>query len=336
MHEAGKLLDKRAALGEARSHALASVDSGAASLEKYEAAVAACDAIARDAESTIDEVLGARAVAATLETWTRKRDLSREAETAATAARIRCERRVGAELAKGDGRAPAHRPGKPTSGGGLLPTLSNLGVSYNQSSLWQQEAALPDADFEAAVEEAKAGGRKLSSKAVREHPANPTAKPKARDTGAVDWYTPPEIVEAAREVLGGIDLDPASCPEANEWIRADRIYTKEDDGLAHQWSGRVWLNPPYRKGLIDRFVDHLLEQDVRAVVLSNNATETGWGQKLLGAANAVCFLAGRVHFIKPGGETRGAPTQGQMVCGLGVDRQRFEAAFGDRGQVWIK
>jgi hypothetical protein len=60
-----------------------------------------------------------------------------------------------------------------------------------------------------------------------------------------EHLTPPAIVEAARVALGGvIDLDPASCAEANEWIGANKIFTYEDNGYKKPWAGRVFLNPP--------------------------------------------------------------------------------------------
>jgi hypothetical protein len=63
-------------------------------------------------------------------------------------------------------------------------------------------------------------------------------------SASVEHYTPPDVVEAARVTLGGIDLDPASCELANRTVRAQRIYTSTDDGLAREWRGRVFLNPP--------------------------------------------------------------------------------------------
>ncbi len=68
-----------------------------------------------------------------------------------------------------------------------------------------------------------------------------------------EFYTPPAIVEAARATMGGIDLDPASCAEANEVVRAADFFGpggRASNGLLWAWAEagrlqkRVFLNPP--------------------------------------------------------------------------------------------
>jgi hypothetical protein len=65
-----------------------------------------------------------------------------------------------------------------------------------------------------------------------------------------EHYTTGEWADRVRATLGGIDLDPASCEEANRVVKAARFFTREDNGLAQDWAGRVYLNAP--GGLIRR------------------------------------------------------------------------------------
>src|SRR5712691_5248940 len=101
-----------------------------------------------------------------------------------------------------------------------------------------------------------------------------------------EWYTPAKYIEAARSVMGDIDLDPASCALANETVKATRYYTKEENGLMLPWSGRVWLNPPYGKSskgtsnisaFIDRLQNFYMDGKVeQAIILSTCAVYTRW------------------------------------------------------------
>ena len=153
----------------------------------------------------------------------------------------------------------------------------------------------------------------------------------SHNSGNNEWYTPAEYIEAARRTMGSIDLDPASCEVANRVVKAENIYTIDDDGLTQQWYGNIWLNPPYAGELIKQFAEKLVSSDFeQAIVLVNNATETAWFNTLIEAATAVVFPRGRVRFYMPDGAT-GAPLQGQAVLYVGDNPEDFMREFAGFG-----
>ena len=158
------------------------------------------------------------------------------------------------------------------------------------------------------------------------------------NTGENEWYTPSNLIECARSFLGTIDLDPASSALANETVRATTWYGVERDGLAQPWHGSVWMNPPYARGLIERFVERLMESHLagdvpEALILVNNATDTRWFHHLQSAPHRhTLALSYRVKFVSPEGRDPNA-MQGQVVVYLGSRRAEFALAFASHGVV---
>lgn len=160
---------------------------------------------------------------------------------------------------------------------------------------------------------------------------------RAQGTGQNEWYTPHEYIEAARRVMGSIDLDPATSFEAQESIQATTIFTREDDGLAQNWHGNVWLNPPYSQPDIQWFAEKMVaEVDAgrvhQAVVLTHNYTDTAWFHIAAARASAICFTRGRIAFVNQLGE-KAAPTQGQAFFYYGSNTDAFKLEFSRYGFI---
>jgi ParB family chromosome partitioning protein len=154
-----------------------------------------------------------------------------------------------------------------------------------------------------------------------------------------EWYTPSRYVEAARSVLGCIDLDPASCDIANRTVQAMRYFTADEDGLSQKWCGKVWLNPPYGKiggrSAAGVWASKLVsEYDAgrvsEAVLLVNSATSEKWFSDLW--RFPICFTDHRIRFNTENGPGP-SPTHGSAFVYVGPDYDKFREIFSQFGTI---
>jgi hypothetical protein len=163
--------------------------------------------------------------------------------------------------------------------------------------------------------------------------------PTTAATGCVDYYTPSIYVESARYVMKGIDLDPASCDEANETVKARIHYTVTDDGLKQEWHGRVFMNPPWSGGA-KPFV-HLLLQSYRAgtvteaILLVPQAYVDRSYMATLVNCFPVCFTDHRIAYGGAGKNLK-TGTGNDAFYYLGPNRQRFVDEFSKHGPVLLR
>lgn len=305
------------------------------SLIRYDAA---CRAVAE--AKSVDEVKDLRDRAEAMRAYARQAK-NKQLEIDASEIRFRAERRIGelmaaqreaGLLANGGDAMRARVVEKPE----VSPiTLSEAGIDKNLADRARKYAAVPEQEFESILanrrERIETENKRVTVNLIEASVRGTTG------TGENEWYTPHEYLEKAREVMGAIDLDPASSHVANRTIKAARFFSAETDGLVEEWAGRVWLNPPYAQPLIAHFADKMVKEWRRgaiasAIALTHNYTDTAWFQTLARAASAICFTRGRIRFVSPAGELA-APTQGQAFFYFGADINSFANVFGDVGFV---
>lgn len=107
--------------------------------------------------------------------------------------------------------------------------------------------------------------------------------------------TPRFIIEAT----GPYDLDPCAA-DPRPWDCALVNLTEADDGLALPWSGRVWLNPPFHRYQVGRWIARLAEHG-EGTALLHARTETDWFRVVWQSAAGILFLGKRLIFHKPDG-----------------------------------
>ena len=273
-----------------------------------------------------------------LAVYQRKRNAGKDAARSAAKVVLYSERRLGEltkEIPKIAPKMSGRMKGGPAAGPpeGKQAALKQEGIRKQDASRYEALAAIPEDKLDAIVEEQVEAGKLPTTRSVLRQVKRPHV---AHNSGENEWYTPPECIEAARRVMGEIDLDPASSARANEVVKAHRYYSLDDDGLSQQWCGRVWMNPPYAAGIVDQFVDKLYAEFSTGrveefIVLVNNATETRWFETLAVMATLIAFPRSRVRFWRDG-ETA-SPLQGQAFVYAGPKPAHFFREFAERALI---
>lgn len=237
--------------------------------------------------------------------------------------------------------APAHEPlvvtfrnGVPSNGIVMPPTA--VGTAFLPSAD-PDETADPDAPF---VDEEETHSPDES--------VVPTARQHAvtilTSSATYEHYTPEPYCLAVHDVMGRVNLDPASCEIANRTVRADRYYTINDDGLKQTWrvSDRtsVYLNPPYGKignaSIVAMWITRLIQaytsgEIAQAILNVKASTAEQWFKPLWNYP--ICFVDHRISYDTPTGPSDGTLPGSSVFVYLGHMTERFIEVFTQFGPV---
>ena len=166
-----------------------------------------------------------------------------------------------------------------------------------------------------------AGKRRQSSKFF-------SAGGAAFSSASDDWATPPHVFEAL-DAEFDFELDAAASPTN---AKCPRFYTPADDGLAQEWTGTVWVNPPYERYITEKWIEKAADSaDAGATVVALIPARTctkWWHRHVMERADEVRLIEGRLKF---GVGTDSAPFPSAVVIygpggrASGITAPRFSA-----------
>ena len=202
-------------------------------------------------------------IALAAEAYASAHRLGVQAENHALEIRLLAARRIG-ELVPEQPRG-----GK---GGTAKSEPRTLTIPKQRLSEFRKLAAVPLAKFKGKLAEAKSRNERISYSRFLDGARSGTWGP-VLDSKDMEWWTPAVYIDAVREVMGSIDLDPASCAKANAVVGATVFYSEREHGELHEWTGRVFLNPPYGKpgmALIEKFLSEVSSSCPEGILLVNS------------------------------------------------------------------
>ena len=133
------------------------------------------------------------------------------------------------------------------------------------------------------------------------------------DYGAVsktiEWETPQYVFDKLHEEFD-FTLDVCASDDNH---KCEKYFTITDDGLAQEWVGRCWMNPPYGRDItlwVEKAVYSVKNGADIVVGLLPVRADTKWFHNFVLPNAEICFIKGRLKF---GGFKAGAAFA-SMVC----------------------
>lgn len=164
-------------------------------------------------------------------------------------------------------------------------------------------------------------------------------------------FTPSHLVTKITDLMGGIDLDPASCEKANSIVGATEYFDRKDNGLRLDWFDNVYCNPPGGKqsgqSLTKLFWLKLVHEYRAARV--KQAVFMGFNINLLSTYqetardvyHLVCIPRRRIRFLDESLKVQPRPTQANAIIWVPpllmpspMSRKLFHEFFGSEGMIF--
>lgn len=284
---------------------------------------------------TFEEAKKVHDVVAAAETYLRKTHANTESQNRAAEIKLRSARLAGGylrRLQRGQGERKDLTSCGAARSSAYAEVLERTGTSREDASRWQRIEAVAEELFEKLIAEGKEVSELTTEgliRAIKSGKWHPMLS-----SGEDNWWTPHKYIEAVHEVMGGIDLDPASCAEANKTVGAKKYHDRKSNGIDKVWEGRIFLNPPYGAAgpeFIEKFLHDLGSTFNEGIILVNSrATDADWFQPLF--EGILCFTDHRIDFDSPGQKLTSS-THGSCFVYFGPNREKFIRTFGQFGPV---
>lgn len=114
-------------------------------------------------------------------------------------------------------------------------------------------------------------------------------------SSATDLHATPQDFFDRLDAEFGFDLDVCASPEN---AKCTIYFTKADDGLSRDWTGVVWLNPPYGREIgrwLRKANESVKDNGATVVCLVPARTDTNWWHEYV-IKHEVRFVRGRLKF----------------------------------------